>query len=88
MPRSTRSMPALPADAAQADATAPDPTSPADLPNRRPDRVSATFVDPSTPIESLPCYTPGALGAAVVLDLSRVFLAMGNSCAIGFVRWR
>lgn len=72
MPRSTRSTPFLLSDVAHAGETAPAPAPSASFPDPKPDRASATLVYPSTQLESLPCYSPGALGARVVLDLTRV----------------
>jgi len=81
MPRTTRS---TPTPTPPVDATAPVPASPAlSLPNPNPDRASATLVDSMTPLEDIPCFMPGALGVGMVLDLERVFLATGNSCADG-----
>ena len=53
------------------------------MPDPNPSRALAVFVDPQTPLEDLPCFTPGPLGAGTVLDLSRVFLETGSSCAVG-----
>ena len=54
-----------------------------DLAKPEPTRASASFVDSATPLEDLPCFTQGSLGAGAVLDLARVFLETGNRCAIG-----
>ena len=65
MPRTTRSTPTPPPPE---DATAPVPAAPAvRLPNPNPDRASATLADSATLLEDLPCFTPGALGAGMVL---------------------
>ncbi|MEP2037812.1 MAG: hypothetical protein ABJI72_14500 [Parasphingorhabdus sp.] len=53
------------------------------MPNPNPDRASATLVDSVTPLDDLPCFMAGASGVGMVLDLERVFLATGNSCAGG-----
>lgn len=52
-----------------------------------PDRATATFVAPTTDLQDLPCFALGALGAPAALDLERVFLATGRSCA-GLDRFR
>ena len=83
MPRTTRSTPSPLAEAVPTDGMAPVSASPLALPNPKPSRALAFFVDPQTPLEDLPCFTPGPLGAGVVLDLSRVFLETGSSCAVG-----
>ena len=53
------------------------------MPDPNPSKALAFYVEPQTPLEDLPCFTPGPLGAGVVLDLSRVFLETGSSCAVG-----
>ena len=58
MPRATLSPPIPPADEALTDATAPVPASPATLPGPKPNRASATFVDPNTSLDDLPCFAP------------------------------
>ncbi|MEP6389028.1 MAG: hypothetical protein ABJ056_03795 [Halioglobus sp.] len=40
-----------------------------DISRPKPDRASATWVDPSTPLEHLLWFKQGALGAGAVLDL-------------------
>ena len=81
MPRTTRSTLSPPPPE---DATAPVPAAPeVRSPNPNPDRASATVVDSATPLEDLPCFTPGALGAGTVVDVELVFLPAGPSCAAG-----
>ena len=52
-------------------------------PDPNPSRALAFHVEPQIPLEDLPCFVPGPSGAGVVLDLSRVFLDIGSSCAVG-----
>lgn len=73
-----------PAAAEPAAAPEPPATSSAGLPAPpapAPNCATATFVDPSTPKEDLPCYAEGALGAAPTLALERLIFASGQSCS-------
>ena len=85
MPRVTRSSPTPtpPAEAVPTLGTAPVSASPFAMPDPNPSRALAFYVEAQTPLEDLPCFTPGHLGAGVVLDLWRVFLATGSSYAFG-----
>ena len=85
MPRVTRSSPTPtpPAEAVPTLGTASVSASPLAMPDPNLSRALAFYVEPRTPLEDLPCFTPGPLGAGVVLDLSRVFLETGSSCAVG-----
>ena len=83
MPRTTRSTPSPLAEAVPTDGMAPVSASPLALPNPKPSRALAFFVDPQIPLEDIRCFTPGPLGAGMVLDVSRVFLETGSSCAVG-----
>ena len=82
MPRTIRSTPIPPAEAVPTVGTAPVSASPLTMPDPNPSRALAFFVDPQTPLEDLPCFTPGPLGAGMVLDLSRVFIETGCSCSV------
>lgn len=53
MPRTTLSTPTPPPDAAQTDATAPVPASPAGLPDSLSNQTFATCIDPNTAVEEL-----------------------------------
>ena len=85
MPRFTRSTltPTPPAEAVPTVGTAPVSASPLAMPYPNPSRALAFYVEPQTSLEDLPCFTPGPVGAGIVLDLSRVFLETGSSCAAG-----
>ena len=83
MPRTNRSIPTPPAEVVPKNGTAPVSASPLALPDPKPSRTLAFFVDPEILLVDLICFTPGPLGTGVVLDLSRVFLETGRSCAVG-----
>ena len=76
MARTTRSTPAPPAEAVPTDGTAPVSASPLAMPDPKPRRALAFIVDPQTPLENVPCFTPGPLGAGMVPET-------GSSCAVG-----
>ena len=84
MPGINRSTPTPtpPGEAVPTVATAPVSASLLAMPDPNPSRALAFFVDPQTPLEDLPCFTPGPLGAGMVLDLSRVFIETGCSCSV------
>ena len=63
MRRTIRPTPTPPAEAASTDVKAPVSASPLALPDPNPSRVLAFFVDPDSPFEDLPCFTPRTLGA-------------------------
>ena len=48
--------------------TAPVPASPLAMPDPNPTRALPFYVEPQTPLEDLPCFTPGPLWACVGLD--------------------
>ena len=83
MPRTNRSIPTPPAEVVPKNGTAPVSASPLALPDPKPSRTLAFFVDPEILLVDLICFTPGPLGTGVVLDLPRVFLETGYSCAVG-----
>ena len=63
--------------------TTPVSASPLAMPDPNPSRALAFYVEPQIPLEDLPCFTPGLLGAGLVFDLSRVFFETGSSCTVG-----
>ena len=83
MPRTTRSTPTLLAAVEAGTTSVSVPALPVEAPRPNPNRALATWVDSSTPLEQLPCFKQGALGAGAVLDLTRAILATGSSCAAG-----
>ena len=85
MPRVARPTPTptRPAGTAPRGETAPVSVSPLATPDPNPSRALAVYVEPQNPLEFLPCFIPGPLGAGAVLDLSCAFVEFGSWCPAG-----
>ena len=57
-----------PAEAVPTLGTVPVSASPSAMPDPNPTMALAFYMEPRTPLEDLPCSSPGPLGAGVVLD--------------------